>query len=222
RADAGSGDTRRMRPEQAVSPDHPMHATAAPARGFDHLPSTGRHDGYCSHQTVVVTVTVTVGRAPSPPGCPTGEGLAASQSPSPSTRNRCLPSTCAVLFPRTQAPWAAWVTLPVTVMSLPSSVSPSQSTVATVRSRGEDEAPPPSSFPKDAVQFSHRTPALRRSSSSVTVSSVVYATAAELSPPGSHATRPPTASTAPPAMNTGRSQLLTSTRMDGRLPPSKA
>src|SRR5690606_8349046 len=110
-----------MRPEQAVSPDHPMHATAAPARGFDHLPSTGRHDGYCSHQTVVVTVTVTVGRAPSPPGCPTGEGLAASQSPSPSTRNRCLPSTFAVMFPRTPGPLPALGTLPVAARVLQSS-----------------------------------------------------------------------------------------------------
>ncbi|GGR00213.1 hypothetical protein GCM10015536_00730 [Streptomyces griseomycini] len=83
----------------------------------------------------------------------------------------------------------------------------------------------PSSSPKDAVQLSHRTPAFCRLSSSVTVSSVVYATAAELSPPGSHATTPPTAATAKPATTTVRRHraprrtLFANTPMDGSLPP---
>ncbi|CAM5676438.1 hypothetical protein SVIOM74S_01473 [Streptomyces violarus] len=86
------------------------------------------------------TVTVTVA-----PGCPfvgpppTGDGLVELQSPSPSTSNHTLPSTLAVMFPRTHAPSTAWVTLPSTVMSLPSSVSPPQSTVATVFSLAEGD-----------------------------------------------------------------------------------
>ncbi|GAA3498018.1 hypothetical protein GCM10019016_051210 [Streptomyces prasinosporus] len=108
---------------------------------------------------------------------------------------------------------------------MPSSVSPWQSTEATVSSlpEGADEEPPLS--PKDAVQLSHRTPAFRRLSSSVTVSSVVYATAAELSPPGSHATIPPTAATTSPAATTGRRHRVprripfANAPMDGSLPP---
>ncbi|GAB2456816.1 hypothetical protein GCM10027162_61240 [Streptomyces incanus] len=94
------------------------------------------------------------------------------------------------------------------------------------------------------MQLSHRTPSFWRLSSSVTVSSVVSATAAEPTEPGSHATIPPTATTANTAAGTGRrhrvprralghglaldqdlGQLLVSApldAMDGSLPPSQA
>ncbi|BCL20357.1 hypothetical protein GCM10017668_22000 [Streptomyces tuirus] len=71
--------------------------------------------------------------------------------------------------------------------------------------------------------MSQRTPAFCRLSSLVTVSSVVYATDAELMAPGSQATAPPTASTANVAATAtrrprGPSRYLVETPMEGSLP----
>ncbi|GGY75253.1 hypothetical protein GCM10010385_26630 [Streptomyces geysiriensis] len=68
------------------------------------------------------------------------------------------------------------------------------------------------------MQVSHRTSAFWRSSSRVTVWSVVNATDAELSPPGSHAARPPTATTEPTTVHAVR-QFRLNAPMEGSLPP---
>ncbi|GLW45718.1 hypothetical protein Stsp02_13800 [Streptomyces sp. NBRC 14336] len=73
--------------------------------------------------------------------------------------------------------------------------------------------------------MSHWTPASRRSSSSVTVWSVVQATAAVVIPPASHAVTPPTASTTNPAapatrVARGRTQIRLNTPTEGSLPLS--
>ncbi|WP_344602125.1 hypothetical protein [Streptomyces glaucus] len=78
--------------------------------------------------------------------------------------------------------------------------------------------------------MSQRTFAFRRSSSSVTASSVVYATDAELNAPGSQATTPPTATTASPATAAAlvprrprrRPVIRLNAPMDGSLPPTRA
>src|SRR3954469_24387682 len=190
-------------------------------RGFDHLPS-GQHCGSFWHQIVLVTVTVTV--APGCRGLLTGGGGVALQSPSPSTWNHCLPPTVAVRSPRTHAPLTVRVTLPLTVMSLPSRVFPSQLTVATVFTLALGVRSPLS---YEAVQVSQLTSAFCRFSSLVTSWSVVYDTVAELTTPvGSHAATPPTASTATPitpAARTprGRRQLRLNATMHGSLPLSR-
>ncbi|GAB2843592.1 hypothetical protein GCM10027074_07760 [Streptomyces deserti] len=92
------------------------------------------------------------------------------------------------------------------------------------------EAEESPSSPKEAVQLSHRTPAFCRLSSRVTVSSVVYATDAELNSPGSHATAPPTATTTSPATAATlvprdpcrRCQIRLNAPMEGSLPPKRA
>ncbi|GHA66980.1 hypothetical protein GCM10010330_19480 [Streptomyces tendae] len=68
------------------------------------------------------------------------------------------------------------------------------------------------------MQVSRLTSAFCRSSSRVTVWSVVYATVAVPSPPGSHATSPPTA-TAEPTTTGARRQIRLNAPMEGSLPP---
>ena len=80
--------------------------------------------------------------------------------------------------------------------------------------------------PYEAVQLSQRTSAFCRSSSAVTVWSVVYATVAEFSPAGSQAAAPPTASTAsttPAATRRprGRRRIIVNAPMQGSLPLSR-